>query len=137
MGTVEELSQCRTLLRVALEAAKVDEASEEATKKLQRDIRLPGFRPGKAPREMVMRRFSKEIEDEVRRKLISDSYKKAVDEQNLDVLGQPDIEEIQLGRGQPLQFAATLETAPEFEMPEYKGIPVTREARTVTEGDID
>jgi trigger factor len=74
--------------------------------------------------------------DEVKRKLISDSYRKAVDENKLDVLGYPDIEEIQFSRGQPLQFAATMETAPEFELPEYKGIPVKREARTVTEDDV-
>jgi trigger factor len=73
----------------------------------------------------------------VKKKLISDSYKKAVEEQKLEVLGYPDIEEIQFSRGQPLQFAATIETAPEFELPEYKGLPVKREARTVTDADIE
>ena len=52
------------------------------------------------------------------------------------MLGQPDIEEIQFSRGQPLQFAATIETSPEFELPEYKGIPVQREARSVTDEDV-
>ncbi len=85
---------------------------------------------------MVLRKYGKDIQDEVKRKLISDSYRKAVEEQKLDVLGYPDIEEIQFNRGQPLQFAATIETAPEFELPEYKGLAVKREARTVTEEDI-
>src|SRR5204863_2749494 len=62
---------------------------------------------------------------------------KAVEEQKFDVLGYPDIEEIQFSRGQPLQFAATVETAPEFELPEYKGIPVKREARSVTDEDVE
>ena len=53
-----------------------------------------------------------------------------MEEQKLDVVGQPDIEEIQFDRGQPLQFAATVETAPEFQLPEYKGLPVKREAAT-------
>src|SRR6266704_318298 len=124
-------------MRVEIEAQKVDETFEAITKDFQRQAAFPGFRPGKAPRDMVLRRFEKDIQDQVRRKLISDSYQKAVDEQKLDVLGQPDIEEIQFSRGQPLQFAATIETAPEFELPEYKGLPIKREARAVTDADVE
>jgi trigger factor len=123
-------------MRVEIEAQKVDEAFDAVTKDFQKEANLPGFRPGKAPRDMVFRKYSRDIEVEAKRKLISEAYKKALDEQNLDVLGPPDIEEIQFGRGQVLQFAATIETSPEFELPEYKGIPVKREARTVTEEDM-
>jgi trigger factor len=135
--TVENLAPCKKLMRVELEAQKVDEAFDSVTREFQREASLPGFRPGKAPKEMILRKYSKDIEDEVKRKLISDSYRKAVDEQKLDVLGYPDIEEIQFSRGQPLQFAATMETAPEFELPEYKGIPVKREVRSVTEEEVE
>src|SRR5437667_659938 len=124
-------------MRVELEAQKVDETFDSVTKEFQREASLPGFRPGKAPREMVLRKYAKDIEDEVKRKLISDSYKKAIDEQKLDVLGYPDIEEIQFSRGQPLQFAATMETAPEFELPGYKGMPVKIEERNVTDEDVE
>ena len=134
--TVENLAPCKKLVRVEVEAQKVDEAFEKVTKDFQRQASLPGFRPGKAPRDMVVRKYGKDIEGEVKNTLLSDSYKKAVEEQKLDVLGQPDIEEIQFSRGQPFQFAATVETAPEFELPEYKGIPVKREAQTVTDEDV-
>jgi trigger factor len=60
-----------------------------------------------------------------------------VDEQKLEVVGYPDIEEIQFGRGQALQFAATVETAPEFQLPEYQGLPVQRETTTVTDADVE
>jgi trigger factor len=134
--TVENLAPCKKLVRVEIEAPKVDETFNTVTKEFQREAALPGFRPGKAPIPMVVRKYGKNIEDEVKRKLISESYKKAVEEQKLDVLGYPDIEEIQFGRSQPLQFAATIETAPEFELPAYKEIPVQREARTVTDEDV-
>jgi trigger factor len=134
--TVENLAPCKKLVRVEVEAQKVDETFDAVTRDYQKEANLPGFRPGKAPREMVVRKYGKDIEQEAKRKLISEAYKKAVDEQKFDVLGYPDIEEIQFGRGQALQFAATVETAPEFELPEYKGIPVKREARTVTEEDM-
>ena len=134
--TIENLAPCKKLMRVEIEAQKVDETLDSVTKDFQKEANLPGFRPGKAPKEMVLRKYSKDIEAESKRKLISEAYRKALDEQNLDVVGHPDIEEIQFGRGQSLQFAATIETAPEFELPEYKGIPVQREARTVTDEDV-
>ena len=134
--TIENLAPCKKLVRVEVEAQKVDETFAAVTKDFQRQAAFPGFRPGKAPREMVLRKYEKDIEDEVKHKLISDSYKRAVEQQNLDVLGRPDIEEIQFSRGQALQFAATVETAPEFELPLYKGLPVKREARAVSEDDV-
>jgi trigger factor len=135
--TVENLAPCKKLVRVEIDAQKVDETFASVTKDFQKQAALPGFRPGKAPRDMVLRKYDKEIQDEVKKKLISDSYRKAVEEQKLEVLGYPDIEEIQFGRGQALQFAATVETAPAFELPDYKGIPVKCEARTVTPEDMD
>lgn len=134
--TIENLAPCKKLMRVEVEAQKVDEMLDSVTKEFQKGANLPGFRPGKAPREMVLRKYTKDIEAESKRKLISEAYQKALDEQKLDVVGYPDIEEIQFNRGQPLQFAATIETAPEFELPEYKGIPVQREAQTVTDEDV-
>ncbi len=124
-------------MRVEVEALKVDEAFEAVIKDFRREANLPGFRPGKAPKDMVLRKYEKDIEVETKRKLISEAYRKAIEEQKLDVLGQPDIEEIQFSRGQPLQFAATVETAPEFELPEYKGLPVKVEAQSVTDADVE
>ncbi len=135
--TIENLAPCKKLVRVEVEAEQVDKAFDNITKEFQKEAALPGFRPGKAPRDMVVKKYEKDIEKEVKRKLISDSYRKAVDEQKLDVLGYPDIEEIQFSRGQSLQFAATIETAPEFELPEYKGLPVKREAKNVTDEDLE
>jgi trigger factor len=134
--TLEHLAACKKLLRVEVDTEEVNKTFDSVTKDFQREASLPGFRPGKAPRDMVVRKYSKDIEDEVKRKLISDSYKKAVDDQKLDVLGYPDIEEIQFNRGQALKFAATVETAPDFELPEYKGLPINREARSVTDEDV-
>lgn len=135
--SVENLAPCKKLVRVEIEAQQVDETFDSITKDFQKHASLPGFRPGKAPKDMVLRKYEKDITDEVKRKLINDSYRKAVDEKKLDVVGYPDIEEIQFGRGQTLQFAATIETAPEFEVPEYKGIPVKKEARKVTDEDVE
>src|SRR4051794_7078013 len=124
-------------MRVELDSKEVDAAFESMIKDFQRSAALPGFRPGKAPRDMVVRRYEKDIQDEVKKKLIPDAYRKALDEKKLDVIGYPDIEEIQFARGQALQFAATVETAPDFELPEYKGLPAKRETTQVTEEDVE
>jgi trigger factor len=134
--TVENLGPCKKLMRVEVEPEKVEETFNAVAGEFQREARLPGFRPGKAPREMVVKRFETDIQDEVKRKLISNSYRAAIAEQKLSIVGQPEIEEIQFSRGQPLQFAANLETAPEFELPDYKGLPATRETASVTTQDI-
>ena len=135
--TVENLAPCKKLLRVEVDAKAVDEAFDAVTKDFQKQASLPGFRPGKAPRAMVLKKYEPDIKDEVKRKLIGDSYRKALDEKKIAVIGYPDIEEIQFGRGQTLQFAATIETAPEFQLPEYKGLPARREAKSVTVADVD
>lgn len=135
--TVENLAPCKKLVRVELPAAAVDEAFESMTKDFQRQVSLPGFRPGKAPRAMVLQKYDADIASEVKKKLIPDAYRKAVADHKLEVVGYPDIEEIQFGRGQALQFAATVETAPEIQLPEYKGLPAKREALSVTDADVD
>jgi trigger factor len=135
--TVENLAPCKKLMRVEVDAKAVDEVFDSVTKEYQKQAALPGFRPGKAPRDMVVKKYSTEISDEAKRKLISENYRKAVEEKKLNVIGYPDIEEILFGRGQNLQFAATIETAPEFEMPEYKGLPAKREEKSVTDEDVE
>jgi len=135
--TVENLAPCKKLLRVEVDAKAVDEVFDAITKDFQKQAALPGFRPGKAPREMVLKKFEPDIKAEVKRKLIGDSYRQALDEKKISVIGAPDIEEIQFGRGQALQFAATIETAPEFQLPEYKGLPAKREVKSVTAADVD
>jgi trigger factor len=134
--TVEELAPCKKLVRIEIDPPEVDKAFEDMTKEIQRQVAMPGFRKGKAPRDMVLKQYDKTIEQEVKKKLIPDAYRRVINDKKIEVVGRPDIEEIQFGRGQALQFAATIETAPAFELPEYKGLPVKRQAASVTEEDI-
>ena len=134
--TVENLAPCKKMVRIELDAQAVDAAFATVEKGFQKEARLPGFRPGKAPIPMVVKKYEAEIKEEVKRKIIGDSYRDALKEKNIEVLGYPDIEEIQFGRGQSLMFAATIETTPEFELPEYKGLPIKRESKDVTDADV-
>jgi len=135
--TIENLAPCKKLVRFEVDAQAVDEVFKTVTKDFQKHAVVPGFRAGKAPEDMVLKKYEKEVTEEVKRKLFSDTYHKGIKEQKLHVIGQPEVEEIQFGRGQVLQFAATVETIPDFEMPEYRGLPAKRERRTVTPEDIE
>jgi len=135
--SVENLAPCKKLVRVELDAAAVDAAFDAITKDYQKQAALPGFRPGKAPLPMVVKKYDAEIKEEAKRKLIGENYRKAIEEQKLQVVGYPDIEEQQFGRGQALQFTATVETAPDFQLPEYKGLPAQLETKSVADADVE
>jgi trigger factor len=135
--TVENLGPCKKLLRLEIEPEKVESVFGEITASFQHEARLPGFRAGKAPKDMVAKRFEKEIEEEAKKKLLQESFRKAIDEHKFTVVGRPDVEEVQFARGQAMQFAVTTEIAPEFELPEYKGLPALRDNTGVTPEDIE
>jgi len=135
--TVENLAPCKKLLRVEVDAKSVDETFDAITKDFQKQAALPGFRPGKAPRDMVVKKYDAEIKEEAKRKLIGENYRKALEDKKISVIGYPDIEEIQFARGQNLQFAATIETAPEFQLPDYKNLPAKKEIKSVTDEDVE
>lgn len=134
--TVENLAACKKLVRFEVEAKAVEEAFDTMSRDYVKHARLPGFRPGKAPKEMVLRQFEKDIAEEVKKRLIGDAYRQGVKDQKLDVLGYPDIEEIHFERGQALQFAATVETTPQFTLPEYRGLRAERGPTAVTDEDV-
>lgn len=134
--TIESLAPCRKLLKVDVDAKTVDDAFETVTNQFQRGVKLPGFRPGKVPREIIARNFAKDLESEVRRKIVNDSYKQALQDHKLHVVGSPEVKEGNFTRNQNFTFDITVETAPDFEVPEYKGLPAKKEKRTVTDEDV-
>ncbi len=93
--------------------------------------------PGKAPRAVIDKRFRKEIQDELTKKLISKSYHEAVEQEQLRVASVTNIDDIHFGEDKSMRFRATVVTAPEFEVPDYKNIAVQLPPRKVSEGEVD
>ena len=135
--TVENIGPCKRLLRVEADVNEVEKGFEEVTRDFLKHATLPGFRPGKAPRDMVVRRFEKEIKEEAKNALLRDLYKQAVEKEKINVFHLQDVEVVTFNRGQPMQFTAALEVFPDFTLPNYRQIPVTIESRPVTEADVD
>lgn len=135
--SIESLAPCKKLIRVDFAAEEVGATFEKITREFQKHAHLPGFRSGKAPKHLILRSYAERIEQEVKRELIGNGYRDAVKRNHLHIVGEPDFEEIQFSKNTPFQFVVTIETAPEFELPIYKGLYAKRELRQVTEADVE
>jgi trigger factor len=135
--TIDELGPCKKLLRVEIETEAVNAEFDSMVAEFRKNAQVPGFRVGKAPRPVIEKNYAEKISDEVKKKLIPDAYHNAVKEHNLKVVGYPDIEETQFAKGEPLLFTATVETEPDFELPDYKGLAVTVVKPEVADEEVE
>jgi len=134
---VDALPNCLATLRVDLPPDAVNAVRENITRDYAANAKLPGYRPGKAPRAVVERKFQKQIREELERKLLSESTRAAISEKNLRVLQVQNVEDVEFSPDQSLHFTATVVTAPEFELPPYRNIPVTVPPEEVSEAEVD
>src|SRR5437762_12235509 len=124
-------------LQIELPPEEVSKEWDSIANSFARLAKIPGYRPGKAPRTVIEKRFRKQIQEELTKKLVSKSYHEAIAQQQLRVASLANIEDVQLGEDKSMRFRATVVTAPEFEVPEYKNIPVQLPETTVTGPEID
>ncbi len=135
--SVETLGPCKKLLRVEVPVEKVNAAFDELTGAFQKQAQLPGFRPGKAPKHLIVKSYEGRINEETRKKLFEESYRQAAADQKLRVIVTIDVEEQSFGRGVPFGYTVTLEHAPEFELPNYQGLAAKRETTLASDADVD
>jgi trigger factor len=124
-------------LDLEIPAEEVTKATERVAKELARVARVPGFRPGKAPISLIKRRFADDIKGEVLQSLVPERVEKAVVEQKLSPVSQPQVEKLDFNEGQPLKFRAVFEVLPEFELGTYKGLEIEMPPMDVTEEDVN
>ena len=124
-------------LQIELPPEEVSKEWDSIANSFARLAKIPGYRPGKAPRAVIEKRFRKQIQDELTKKLVSKSYHQAVEQQQLRVASLANIEDVQLGEDKSMRFRATVVTAPEFELPEHKNISVQVPDTKVSEADVD
>lgn len=134
---VENKPESVSTLRIELPPEEVSKEWDEIANSFARFAKIPGYRPGKAPRRVIEAKFRKEIQDELTRKLVSKSYRDAVEQKQLRVVSLTNLEDVEFGDDKSIRFRATVITAPEFELPEYKNIPVQLPSIEVAESEID
>jgi trigger factor len=128
---------CRRELDLEIPADDVTKATERVAKEIARVARVPGFRPGKAPISLIKRRFADDIKGEVLQSLVPEKVEKAVAEQKLSPVSQPQVEKLDFNEGQPLKFRAVFEVLPEFELGTYKGLEIEMPEMDVRDEDVN
>jgi trigger factor len=129
-------SDCKRTLEITVPAAEVEQETERAVNSMRERVRLPGFRPGKAPANLVRARFAASIREDVIKSLVPKHFQKRVEEQDLHVVGAPDITDVHLHAGEPMKFKAEFEIAPEIELKQYRGLTVTYREPAVTDEQV-
>src|SRR5438046_10138724 len=124
-------------LQIELPADEVAKEWDAIANSLARFAKIPGYRPGKAPRAVIDTRFRKEIQDELTKKLVSKSYHEAVEQEQLRVASLTNIEDIEFAEDKSMRFRATVVTAPEFELPDYKQIPGQLPETTLSDEEVE
>jgi trigger factor len=121
------------LLEISVPVETVQDAEERAARRYASSVRLPGFRPGKAPPGMVRKRFAAAIRQEALESLVQDAYKEVMEREKLQPVAQPHIHDLKFDEGTPLTFELHVEVRPELELARTGGFRVARPSRQVTD----
>lgn len=135
--SIETTSNLERRLTVGVPAERVESEVDTRLQKASRNIRLPGFRPGKVPMKVMRQRFGAGIRQEVVGEVVNESFREAVIQEKLRPAGLPSIEPKNLEQGKELQYVATFEVYPEVELAEMKGFSVEQVVAQVKDEDVD
>lgn len=122
-------------IAVEVPADEVSKAFKTVTKRYQKLARIPGFRAGKVPESLVRSKFAKELRQEVLESLVSERFRKAIDEQNLSPISEPQLLDLQLHDGEPLKFKAAFEVAPVLNIEGYDSVKIERPDVALTDDE--
>ena len=135
---VEKLEKSMAKLTIEVSADDLEKALQSAYKKQKNKIAIPGFRKGKVPRQMIEKMYGAEIfYDDAANELIPKAYSEAYDECEEDIVSRPEIDVIQIEKGKPFIFTATVALKPEVTLGEYKGLEVEKVSTEVTAEEVD
>ena len=135
--TVEDISSVKKKLHIQVLPEAIAKEMDKAVADVSKRAKIPGFRPGKAPKAVVERHYQGEIESEVMNRIISDSYLQALREHNLSPVEMPNITNISpFEKNAPLNFTAQVEVRPQFTLGAYEGIEIAEAPVTVTDEEV-
>lgn len=134
---LNNVSPTRKSLVVTLDKSEVDAEHQATVGEISKYVRIPGFRPGKAPAAMVAKKFGKEIADEFKQKVVARAYREGLEKEKLDVLNVVNVEEGKIEPGLSAAVTITLDVRPEFELPKYDELPTEIAPTDATDAEVD
>jgi trigger factor len=136
-NTIENLSPLERRLTMAVPVADIERQVDERLRKLARNVRMPGFRPGKVPLKIVAQQYGPQVRSEVIGDAVQKAFSEAVRDQNLRIAGYPRIERKEGAPEGELQFSATFEVYPEIGLGDLGGVTIERPTLAVGEAEVD
>ncbi|MCK5450426.1 MAG: trigger factor [Candidatus Omnitrophica bacterium] len=128
-GTARELS-------IELSKVKVEQVFDEVFEDIRKTAKIPGFRPGKVPMDIVKKHHQGDAAEEVKRRLIPEAYQSALDEHEINPLSYPEVSDVKLSLTGEFTFIARVDAVPQVEVKKYKGLKVKTEKVKVTDDEI-
>lgn len=134
---VSQIDKDKVLLEIEIAPEKVKKAIESAYREVARNVKIPGFRPGKAPRSIIEMRFGKEyFYEEAQKELLTPAYIEVLNTQNIRPIGS-ELKDVFIEEGKPLVFKIEVQKEPIFDIKDYTGIPLTGGPIAVEESEVD
>ena len=136
-SVVEDISTVKKKLNIEVASETVDQEMEKALADMAKKAKIPGFRPGKAPKQIVARHYGEDVRSEVLHRLVTESYLQALQEHHLNAVDMPQIDNISsLAKGTVLTFTATVEVRPNIELGNYDGAEIREETIFVSDEEV-
>jgi trigger factor len=132
-----DVSETQKTLSIEIPPDVVDAEIDRIARGYAKEVRLPGFRPGKAPTSVVKQRFREQIHHDVMHGLVPRAVEEALQERGIEPVDSPNIKEVAIREGQPLTFKAAIQTVPPFDPGDLSTIALTRVTTTVTDTSVD
>jgi trigger factor len=138
-STLEPVDPTKVRINVVVEPDELRPAIDRTARRLSREVRVPGFRKGKVPRQVIEARIGREalLAEAIEQEAVPEFYAKAVEELGVRPLSRAQVEPPDYTDGEPLSFSATFEVKPELDLPSYRGIEVERPVLEITDEHVD
>jgi len=135
---MRDTGPCKKHIKVSVDRADIDSRLDDQYSKLVVDSSVPGFRPGKAPRKVIERRFHKDVFDQVKGEIMLQSLEQLAEDNDVAPLSPPDLDptKIEIPKEGPLVYEFEVEVRPQFDLPNYKGLKLRRPVQTFTDEDV-
>jgi trigger factor len=133
----QDVSETQKKITIEIPSDIVDAEIDRVAKGYSKQARLPGFRPGKVPSNIIKQRFREQIHHDVMHDLIPRAVEEALQERGIEPVATPDIKDVSLREGEPLKFTADIETVPAFDPGDLSTISLRQESSTVTDDAIE
>ena len=134
---VEDTTPCRKVLHIDAPTDQVMPKYDEILKVYATKAKVPGFRKGKSPVEVIERRFQKEIIEDAKDHLVPDLYRKAIEDKGIEPVSIIGVENVTFDKDKGISFSVTMDVSPKFKLPKYKKISLKRNAVSVEEKQVD